>query len=125
MLEHHLRVPREQMCQVGERREPMGSAGTQYRDPEDGITAGIDSLLRDRRKGYQIMDWNRLWKAMFPADLDDQIPSHGRLTVIARSIRLLGLTNYAQPRFYRPSSCRTSRDILVHQGRDERLGSKP
>jgi hypothetical protein len=73
--ETHIKVPNDQICDVKKSQptEPtyQGVGG----DPEDGIT--VTDQLAKRKEVEKIMDWNKLWKFLFPDDSIDQIPSPG------------------------------------------------
>lgn len=45
-------------------------------DPEDGVTSHVDGILRDRRASTQILEWDPLWRVLFPGDFN--VPSGGR-----------------------------------------------
>ncbi|KAK3935810.1 hypothetical protein QBC46DRAFT_357971 [Diplogelasinospora grovesii] len=65
-LDRHLRQPDGTMCRI-----VSDDTGT---DPEDGITEPIITALESRSYKLKIDNWNSLWKVLFPADNERQIP---------------------------------------------------
>ncbi len=59
-LSRHLQVP---LC------FPPNSLGQTDSDPEDGISSDTDGLLRERKSGSKIDNWDSLWRILFPKDM--------------------------------------------------------
>lgn len=49
-------------------------------DPEDGITDTIEGMLNGRKLHTKIDNWYGLWKALFPNDSDNVVPTPGKYT---------------------------------------------
>ncbi|KAH7152195.1 hypothetical protein B0J13DRAFT_619774 [Dactylonectria estremocensis] len=60
----HLRVPPDQICAFQEKPETSSS----NEDPENDITPGVEDVLRDRRGHVQVLNWDALWRTLFPGD---------------------------------------------------------
>lgn len=56
----HLRLDPASMCAIKEDQAPH--------DQEDGITQQTLSRLTDRRNGYKIDKWEKLWELLFPQE---------------------------------------------------------
>lgn len=66
--ETHLRLCKKVVC-----GKPLL---VELKEPEDGITPEIDSLLVVRKGDTKIDSWDALWRLLFPDD--DKIPSSRR-----------------------------------------------
>lgn len=80
MLEEHLLVPRDQICEASPAKSD---------DPEDGITDDAASIAAAKETTTETWTWEALWRFVFPGDSDVPDPgmplsssdrSHTRLT---------------------------------------------
>lgn len=72
-LDSHLRVPPDQICSIREEDDDNSSQS----NPEEGITPDIEIKLACRKSTSQIVQWEPLWRVLFPRD--DTIPTEGTL----------------------------------------------
>ena len=45
-------------------------------DPESGFSPDVANKLRDRRAGHWVLDWDSLWRVLFPKDM--AVPTGGK-----------------------------------------------
>jgi len=59
-------------------------------DPDDGITAELNDRLAARAAANKISTWFTLWRALFPTDRPEDIPSSGGKIspLVARPVRV-------------------------------------
>lgn len=62
------------MCRVGAGAMPESAP-----DPEDGIGPDVIDRLRDRTDKRRVLEWEALWKVLFP---EDAVPGAGKLLPI-------------------------------------------
>ncbi|KAK4135074.1 hypothetical protein BT67DRAFT_290761 [Trichocladium antarcticum] len=64
-LEHHLTIPKAEMCEVGP--AVLGN-------PEDGMSDEMHRALAQRHYGVENWTWAEIWRLLFPEDADVPAP---------------------------------------------------
>jgi len=84
-LDAHVSVGKDQICTP--QKAPSSA------DPEDGITAGIEDALNDRKSEGKVNCWDSLWLLLFPGDF--KIPEPGMtISILQRVLGMACLENW-------------------------------